>query len=261
LIIYGRNPVKELLSDTDSKIDEILISKDGKKEGVSDIFTLAKERGIKVLLLPRDAITRVSGTTTHQGVAARISEFEYSGVGSILELASEKREQLLLVILDHIEDPQNLGAIIRTVNVLGGHGVVIPKDRAAAVTPSVVKASAGAVNHVLISRVVNISAVIEELKKKGVWIVGADPSASKNLYREDLGKLDIALVIGSEGRGLSQKLKEHCDFLVSIPQAGNVASLNASVSAGILIYEIMRQRSFQGSPNNSLNFTGISKAP
>ena len=242
MIIYGRNPVKELLSDPDSRIDEILISKNGKREGISDIFSLAKVRGIKVLLLPRDAITRVSGTASHQGVAARISEFEYAGVESILNRASEKREKLLLVILDHIEDPQNLGAIIRTVNVLGGHGVVIPKDRAAAVTPSVVKASAGAVNHVLISRIVNLSTVIGHLKKKGVWIVGADPSASKNLYQEDLGKLDIALVIGSEGRGLSQKLKEHCDFFVSIPQSGNVASLNASVSAGILIYEIMRQR-------------------
>jgi 23S rRNA (guanosine2251-2'-O)-methyltransferase len=242
LIIYGRNPVKELLSDPHSGIDEILVSKDGKREGVSDIFMLAKESGIRVTLLPRDAITRIAGTTSHQGVAARISEFEYSGVDDILHRAGEKREKLLLVILDHIEDPQNLGAIIRTVNVLGGHGVVIPKDRAAAVTPSVVKASAGAVNHVLVSRVVNLSNVIGELKKKGVWIVGSDPAAFRHLFQEDLGKLDIALLIGSEGRGLSQKLKKHCDFLVSIPQAGNVASLNASVSAGILIYEIIKQR-------------------
>lgn len=242
MIIYGKNPVKELLSDPDSRIDEILISKDGKKESASDIFALAKERGIKVLFLPRDAITRVSGTASHQGVAARISEFEYAGVESILELANSKGEKLLLVILDHIEDPQNLGAIIRTVNVLGAHGVVIPKDRAASITPAVVKASSGAVNHVLIAKVVNLSTVIEVLKKKGVWIVGADPSASRHIYAEDFGKLDIALIIGSEGRGLGQKVKEQCDFLVSIPQAGNVASLNASVSAGILIYEIIRQR-------------------
>lgn len=242
MIIYGKNPVKELLSDPDSRIDEILISKDGKKESASDIFALAKERGIKVLFLPRDAITRVSGTASHQGVAARISEFEYATVESILGLAGSKGEKLLLVILDHIEDPQNLGAIVRTVNVLGGHGVVIPKDRAASVTPAVVKASSGAVNHVLIAKVVNLSTVIEVLKKKGVWIVGADPSASRHIYAEDFGNLDIALVIGSEGRGLGQKVKEQCDFLVSIPQAGNVASLNASVSAGILIYEIIRQR-------------------
>lgn len=242
MIIYGRNPVRELLSDPDSKIEEILILKDGRKEGTADIFTKAKERGIKVLLLPKDAISRVSGTTAHQGVAARIEDFEYSGIESILGFAEGRGEKLLLVILDHIEDPQNLGAIVRTVNVLGAHGVIIPKDRAASVTPAVVKASSGAVNHVLIAKVVNLSSIIEVLKKKGVWIVGADPTAPVPAFREDLGKVDIALVIGSEGKGLGQKLKEQCDFLVSIPQAGKVASLNASVSAGILIYEILRQR-------------------
>ena len=242
MIIYGRNPVKELLSDPDSRVEEILILKDGRKEGASEIFSLAKERGIKVLLLPKDAISRVSGTTAHQGVAARISEFEYSTVESILGLAEGRGEKLLLVILDHIEDPQNLGAIVRTVNVLGAHGVVIPKDRAASVTPAVVKASSGAVNHVLIAMVVNLSTVIDVLKKKGVWIVGADPSAPGHLFREDLGKLDIALIIGSEVKGLGQKVKEQCDFLVSIPQSGKVTSLNASVSAGIMIYEIIRQR-------------------
>ncbi|MGH7851325.1 MAG: 23S rRNA (guanosine(2251)-2'-O)-methyltransferase RlmB, partial [Thermodesulfobacteriota bacterium] len=127
-------------------------------------------------------------------------------------------------------------------NVLGAHGVVIPKDRAASVTPAVVKASSGAVNHVLIAKVVNISTVIEVLKKKSVWIVGADPTAPMPVFGEDLGKVDIALVIGNEGKGLGQKVEEQCDFLVSIPQAGKVTSLNASVSAGILIYEILRQR-------------------
>ncbi len=242
MIIYGRNPVKELLSDPDSKIEEILILKDGGKEGASEIFKLAKERGIKVLLLPKDAITRVSGTTAHQGAAARIPEFDYGSVEDILGFAGGRGERLLLVILDHIEDPQNLGAIVRTVNVLGAHGVIIPKDRAASVTPAVVKASSGAVNHVLIARVVNLSTVIDVLKKKGVWIVGADPAAPAPVHGEDLGRVDVALVIGNEGKGLGQKLKEQCDFLVSIPQSGKVTSLNASVSAGILIYEIMRQR-------------------
>ena len=242
MIIYGRNPVKELLSDPDSGIEEILILKDGRKEGAAEILTLAKGRGIKVLLLPKDAITRISGTTAHQGAAARIPDFEYSDVESILGLAEGRGEKLLLVILDHIEDPQNLGAIVRTVNFLGAHGVVIPKDRAASVTPAVVKASSGAVNHVLIAKVVNLSTIIEVLKKKGVWIVGADPAAPVPVFGEDLGKVDIALVIGNEGKGLGQKLKEQCDFLVSIPQSGKVTSLNASVSAGILIYEVMRQR-------------------
>ena len=242
MIIYGRNPVKELLSQPDSGIEEILIAKDGGKEGSSEIFNLAKERGIRVTLLPKEAISRITGTTSHQGVAARIADFEYSALESIFALAESSGEKLLVVLLDHIEDPQNLGAIIRTVDVLGAHGVVIPKDRAASVTPAVVKASAGAVNHVLVARVVNLSATIGVLKKKGVWIVGADPQAPTPVYGEDLGKVDIGLVIGSEGRGLGQKIKEQCDFLVTIPQAGKVASLNASVSAGILIYEIMKQR-------------------
>lgn len=242
MIIYGRNPVKELLSQPDSGIEEILMLKDGRKEGSSEIFDLAKERGIRVIFLPKDAISRISGTTSHQGVAARMADFEYSSLENIFSLAESSGERLLVVILDHIEDPQNLGAIIRTVDVLGAHGVVIPKDRAASVTPAVVKASAGAVNHVLIARVVNLSATIGVLKKKGVWIVGADPQAPMPVYSEELGKVDIGLVIGSEGKGLGQKIKEQCDFLVTIPQAGKVASLNASVSAGILIYEIMRQR-------------------
>jgi 23S rRNA (guanosine2251-2'-O)-methyltransferase len=245
LLIYGKNPVRELLSDPGSKIEEVLLSQDAKREGNSEIISLAKKRKIKVLLLPKDALTRMTGTPNHQGAAARVPEHEYADVGGILDKARQKGVRLLVVILDHIEDPQNLGAIIRTVDVLGGHGVIIPKDRAASVTPAVMKASAGAVNHVLISRVTNISSVIEDLKGKGVWIVGADATASKPVYEEDLTNLDIALVIGSEGRGLGQKLKEKCDFLVSIPQSGNVSSLNASVSAGVMIYEILRQRSRQ----------------
>jgi 23S rRNA (guanosine2251-2'-O)-methyltransferase len=242
LIIYGKNPVKELLSDPRSRIDEIIVAKDSRKEGDHEILALAKKRGVRVQLLPRDAVTRLTGTSSHQGFAARVPEWEYSSVGDIIEASRSKLEKLLVIILDHLEDPQNLGAIIRTADVLGTHGVVIPKDRAASITPAVIKASAGAVNHVPIARVTNISNVIEELKREGVWIVGADAEAPKPVYTEDLGKVDIGLVIGNEGKGLSQKVKEKCDYLVSIPQTGKVSSLNASVSAGILIYEIMRQR-------------------
>ncbi|MEQ9618595.1 MAG: 23S rRNA (guanosine(2251)-2'-O)-methyltransferase RlmB [Deltaproteobacteria bacterium] len=242
MLIYGKNPVKELLSDSNSRIEEILISQDLRKDKSSDIFTLAKKRGIKVTFLPRDAISRLTNSTSHQGIAARIPEYEYAPVESILEKARAGEEKLLLVVLDHIEDPQNLGAIIRTVNALGAHGVVIPKDRAASVTPAVIKASSGAASHVLISRVVNISTVIDDLKGKGVWIVGADASAPKPLYGEGFGNLDLAVVIGNESKGLGRKVKENCDFLVSIPQSGRVSSLNASVSAGILLYEIIRQR-------------------
>ena len=242
MLIYGKNPVKELLSDTNSKVEEILISQDLRKDKSSDIFALAKKPGIKVTFLPRDAVTRLTNSAAHQGIAARVREYVYVPVERILEKARLGGEKLLLVILDHIEDPQNLGAVIRSVNVLGAHGVVIPKDRAASVTPAVIKASAGAANHVLISRVVNISTVVGDLKGKGVWIVGADASAPKPLYGEDFGKLDLAVVIGNESKGLGHKVKKSCDFLVSIPQSGQVSSLNASVSAGIMIYEIVRQR-------------------
>lgn len=242
MIIYGKNPVKELLSDPRSRIDEIIVAKDSRKDGDPEIFALAKGRGVKVLTLPRDAVTRLTGTSSHQGVAARVPEWEYSSVGDIIGRAQGNLEKLLVVILDHLEDPQNLGAIIRTADVLGAHGVVIPKDRAASVTPAVIKASAGAVNHVPVARVTNISNVIEELKRERVWIVGADAKAPKPVYEEDLSKVDLGLVIGNEGKGLSAKVREKCDFLVSIPQSGTVTSLNASVSAGILIYEIMRQR-------------------
>ncbi len=149
---------------------------------------------------------------------------------------------MLAVIIDNIEDPQNLGAIIRTVNVLGAHGVIIPKDRAAGVTPSVVKSSAGATGFVPVSKVVNLAATIRDLKKENIWVAGADPEAPKSIFEEDLGRLDLALVIGNEGRGLTRIVKGECDFLLSIPNLGEVSSLNASVAAGIMIYEVVRQR-------------------
>ncbi len=242
MIIYGKNPVKEAISQSSYKLEEIFISQEIERERVSEIVTLARGKGVKVSFLPREAISRISGTPHHQGIAARVLEFEYQAVEEILAKAGKNRERLLVVILDHIEDPQNLGAIIRTVNVLGAHGVIIPKDRAASVTPAVIKASAGAAGLVPIARVVNLTMVIKDLKKKGVWILGADPSASKSLFEEELGAMDLALVVGSEGKGLSRLVREGCDFLVSIPNLGDVSCLNASVAAGIMIYEILRQR-------------------
>lgn len=231
----------EALSDPISGIQEVIINKDSKLDKSSDMLKLAKERGIKVSFLPREALTRLAGTSSNQGVAAKVQDFQYSDVSRILSLAKDRGESLLLVILDHIEDPQNLGAIIRSANFLGAHGVVIPKDRAAPVTPAVIKASSGAVNHVHVARVVNLSSVIKDLKKKGVWIVGADAGSSKTVYGEDFRNLDIALVIGSEGRGLGKSVKDACDFLVSIPKSGEISSLNASVAAGIMLYDIVRQ--------------------
>jgi len=242
MIIYGRNPVLEALSRPSSDIEEILISEESKKERFADAIKLARERGVRVSFLSANALSRIAETSSHQGIAAKVAEFEYAGLDEIINKARNKKESLLVLILDHIEDPQNLGAIIRTVNVLGGNGVVIPKDRAVSVTPAVVKASAGATSFVPVARVVNLVSTMKELKKKGIWVVGADQSAGKSVFQEELGKLDLAVVIGSEGKGLGRLVKEECDFLVSIPNPGQVSSLNASVAAGIMIYEVIRQR-------------------
>ncbi len=244
MIIYGKNPVLELLSNPSSEIEEIYLSRDD----ASEISVLAKKRGVQTTSLSKKELTDLCDTTSHQGIAARIRDFKYSDLAETVAGAKERQQQLLLVILDHLEDPQNLGAIIRTADVLGAHGVIIPKDRAAAVTPAVVKVSAGAVSHMPVSRVTNLATVIRDLKKQGVWIVGADSSSSKSVYEEDFSNIDIALVIGSEGKGLGHKIKSECDFLVSIPQTGKVASLNASVAAGIMIYEIVRQRGQASNP-------------
>lgn len=242
MIIYGRNPVIEALSKPTSGVEEVLISEESEKERLAAVIKLARERGVRVSFLPANALSRITESSSHQGVAAKIADFEYTGIDEILNIAKVRGERLLLVMLDHIEDPQNLGAIIRTTNVLGAHGVVIPKDRASSVTPAVVKASAGATSFVPIARVVNLVSTMKELKENGVWIVGADQSAHKSVFQEDIGKLDLAVVIGSEGKGLGRLVKEKCDFLVSIPNPGEVSSLNASVAAGIMIYEIVRQR-------------------
>ena len=241
MIIYGKNPVREFLLQPSSNILEVFISSEIKRADISDLLRLAEGRGVKITYLSRETLSNTARTTSHQGVAARLSDYVYVGVSEILGKAKERGENLLVVILDHLEDPQNFGAIIRSVYVLGAHGIIIPKDRSVSVTPAVVKASAGTASAVPISMVTNIARVMTELKESGIWILGADPSADKSIADQDLVGLDIALVIGSEGKGLKRLVREECDFLVSIPTIG-AASLNASVAAGIMIYEIQRQR-------------------
>ena len=241
MIIYGKNPVREFLLQPSSNILEVFISSEIKRADISDLLRLAEGRGVKITYLSRETLSNTARTTSHQGVAARLSDYVYVGVSEILGKAKERGENLLVVILDHLEDPQNFGAIIRSVYVLGAHGIIIPKDRSVSVTPAVVKASAGTASAVPISMVTNIARVMAELKESGIWILGADPSADKSIADQDLVGLDIALVIGSEGKGLKRLVREECDFLVSIPTIG-ASSLNASVAAGIMIYEIQRQR-------------------
>ena len=190
----------------------------------------------------KERLNEISPGGRHQGVVAQVSAFGYAEVEDILAAAEERGEKPFLILLDGIEDPHNLGAIIRTACQAGAHGVITTKRRAAGITSTVVKASAGAVYHVPVAKVTNLTRTIEELKSKGIWIACADMDGEV-LYRQDL-KGPLGLVIGSEGSGVSQNVKKHCDFVVSIPMAGKIDSLNASVAAGVLIYEVVRQRNY-----------------
>ncbi len=240
MIIYGRNSVKEFLINSPSKIAELFIHEGSKKSFYLEIENLCRKNNLKLSSLNDSAISKLCKSTKHQGVAAEIEDFQYTEFGEIIESFKSSDEYKIVVVLDHIEDPQNLGAIIRSVNVLGGDGVIIPKDRSAGITPAVVKASAGAVNYVPIVQEVNLPRVIEKLKENDFWVVGCDQNAEKNVYEENFTDRNIALVVGSEGRGLSSSIKKQCDYLVKIPQVGIVSSLNVSVVAGIMLYEIKK---------------------
>jgi 23S rRNA (guanosine2251-2'-O)-methyltransferase len=240
LIIYGKNSVKEFLSNTPSEIQELYIHGGSKKSFYEDIQKLCRKNKIKLTRLNESEISKLCKSTKHQGIAAEILDFQYAELEELLGTPKKTDENKLVVVLDHIEDPHNLGAIIRSVNVLGGDGVIIPKDRSAAITPAVIKASAGAVSYVPVVQEVNLSRVMEKLKQGGFWVVGADQNAEKNVQELDFSNRDIALVVGSEGKGLSSSVKKQCDYIVKIPLSGQVSSLNASVAAGILIYELRK---------------------
>lgn len=236
MIVFGKNPVNDILLINPSLIREIYLVKETPKKRVDEILTLAERKGIPISRVSRADLDKITNMSSHQGIAADIADFEYSGLGGIL-----KNDSRFYLVLDHIEDPHNLGAIIRTASFFDIGGIFIPKDRAAGITPAVVKTSSGAVMTIPVCRVSNIGNVINELKKNNVWIVGADASGGKTLAETDVKGLDIALVIGSEGAGLSKKIKEQCDFLVTVQGAGKVESLNASVAAGILINELKKK--------------------
>ena len=238
--IEGRNSVLELL-ESERDINKILIAKGERHGSINKIITIAKKRKIVIAEEERAKLNAISETNNHQGVIAIVPPFNYCDVEDILNLAKEKNEEPFILILDGIEDPHNLGSIIRTAETAGVHGVIIPKRRAASVNATVSKASAGAVEHVKIARVNNINETIKYLKEQGLWICGTDGEAKEYYYNQNLQGA-IAIVIGSEGFGVSRLVKENCDFLVKIPMKGKITSLNASVSAGIIIYEALKQR-------------------
>jgi len=238
--IEGRNAVLELL-ESGKDINKIYITKGERHGSITKIIAKAKERRIVIVEVEREKINQMAQTENAQGVIAIVPPFDYCEVEDILNEAKTKNEKAFILILDGIEDPHNLGSIIRTAETAGVHGIIIPKRRAAAVNSTVVKTSAGATNFMKIARVNNINETIKYLKENDVWIYGTDMETNKMYYDEDLTG-NIAIVIGSEGFGMSKLVKENCDFLIKIPMKGKITSLNASVSAGIVMYEAVKQR-------------------
>lgn len=239
-LIEGRNAVIEALK-SDRTIEQVLIA-NGEKEGTIHVIQkLAKERGVVIKEVNRKKLDSLSQTGSHQGVIAFVTPYKYYSIEEILKAAEKKQEKPFIIILDEIEDPHNFGSIIRTAEVCGAHGIIIPKRRNVGVTQVVSKTSAGAIEHVRIAKVTNINTTIEELKSKGFWIYGADMAGEAYCYNTDFTGA-VGLVIGSEGRGISKLTKDKCDVLVKIPMSGCINSLNASVAAGILMYEILKQR-------------------
>lgn len=238
--VEGRNAVLELL-ESGRDINKILVANGEKHASIHKILAIAKERKIIVTEMERNKLNQIAQTPNNQGVIAIVPPYNYCEVEEILEEAKRKNEMPFILILDGIEDPHNLGSIIRTAETAGVHGIIIPKRRAASVNSTVSKVSAGAVEYMKIARVNNINETIRYLKEQDVWICGTDMDTNTIYTKQDY-KMPIAIVIGSEGFGMSRLVKENCDFLVKIPMKGKITSLNASVSAGIIMYEVVKNR-------------------
>ncbi len=239
-IIYGRNPIIEAL-ETNHTMDKILIQDGLRHSQIGYIRNLAKERGIVYQFVDKRRLDNMTEGENHQGVVALAAAHAYTDLGELIRIAKASDRPPFLVIADGITDPHNLGSIIRTANAAGAHGVIIPKNRSVSLNSVVAKVSAGAVEHTPVARVTNIAQTIDLLKKEGFWIAGTALEGSQLCYDCDLTGA-IAVVIGSEGEGMSRIVREHCDFLVNIPMLGETESLNASVATGVLLYEVVRQR-------------------
>lgn len=239
--LEGRNAVLEAMR-AERTIEKIMVQKGNVDGTLKKIVAKAREAGIVVQEVAKQKLDELSQTKNHQGVMAMISAHEYAELEDIFALAEKKGEAPFIVILDNITDPHNLGAIIRTANSAGVHGVIIPKRRAVGITPVVAKSSAGAVEYVPVVKVTNISRTIEELKERNIWVACADMDG-EDYFKSNL-KGAMAIVVGSEGDGVSRLVKENCDFVVKVPMYGEISSLNASVAASLLMYEVVRQRNF-----------------
>lgn len=237
--IIGKNPVIEALK-SNRDINKILVAEGSQKGQMQQVIGLAKESNVLVQFVPKKKIDQlVEGN--HQGVVAQVAAYQYAELDDLFRAAEEKNETPFFILLDEIEDPHNLGSIMRTADAVGAHGIIIPKRRAVGLTATVAKASTGAIEYIPVVRVTNMSRTIDELKERGIWIAGTDAKGKEDYRRFD-GSLPLGLVIGSEGKGMGRLIRDKCDFLIHLPMAGHVTSLNASVAAALLMYEVFRKR-------------------
>lgn len=239
-IVIGRNAVIETLNG-DRTVETLYISNNKLEGSISKIINIAKDKKILIKEVDRRKLDSMCGGEVHQGVIAKVSPYKYSEVSDILDFANEKGEAPFIVILDEVEDPHNLGSIVRTAELFGVHGIIIPKRRSASVTSTVYKSSVGAIEHVKVAKVTNLNSVIDNLKEKGIWVYGADIRATEYSYQVDFSG-PCALIIGNEGRGISKLTVQKCDKLIKIPMVGKINSLNASVAGGIMMYEVLKGR-------------------
>ncbi len=241
--IEGRNPVTEAIKAGRS-IDKIFVQAGEKNGSIRKVIALAREKKIVIAEVDRQKLDKMSETLSHQGVIAFAAAKDYCTISDIIDYAAQKGESPFVIICDDLNDPHNLGSIIRTANVMGAHGVIIPKRNSVGLSPVVDKTSAGALEFTRVARVPNLVSAIDELKKNNIWIVAADMDGDRSIYTHDFSGA-IGIVVGSEGKGVSRLVKENCDFVVQIPMKGEINSLNASVAASLMMYEAARQRSMK----------------
>jgi 23S rRNA (guanosine2251-2'-O)-methyltransferase len=239
--LYGRNPVLELLRAGGRRVEEIAILSDGRGPALHELLGLAKRQGVKISYRTRDQLTAIAGDPHHQGVVARVAGASYTSLADLLEIPGRRGEAPFLLALDQVQDPRNLGAVLRTAEATGVHGVVVPKHHAVGLTGAAAKSAMGAAELVPVAREANLVNVLETIKKEGIWVIGAAPTGGKALWDTDLTG-SLCLVLGGEGEGLRPLVARTCDLLVSLPMRGRLGSLNISAAAAVLCYEVLRQR-------------------
>ncbi len=242
-LLYGRQPVREMLRAKRRQAFKVLLARSVKPTGiVVEILRLAEQAGVPVQLVNRQELDKLGGEVNHQGLAAEVSGYPYVDLRDLLDMAREENTRPFLLLLDHIQDPQNLGSLLRSAEAVGVHGAVLPGRRAAGVTPAAVRSSAGAVEHLKVAQVSNLVQAMQFLKAEGVWLAGLEAIKGAQLYTQAELSGPLGLVIGSEGRGLSRLVRDTCDYLIKLPMVGEVESLNASAAGAVALYEAYRQR-------------------